>query len=236
MSRLIDAFRVAGSSIRLRLLTGLAVIVPVLVTVWVVRFLFNSLDGWLRPIEARYLGRHVPGAGLLATFLLVYLAGLIVRNLGGRHLVRWLEQILLRLPLIGDVYGSSKQIMEAISSPTGLGFRKVVSFDYPRPGIRAIGFVTREARSAQGEPIYVVFMPTTPNPTTGFLLFMPVDGVEETGLTVEQALKMVVSAGVVTPSGFRPRLSDLGPRWAAMPGPAGGTGDRPAAGPAGDGA
>jgi uncharacterized membrane protein len=117
-----QSFRVAGVSIRSRMLAGVATLVPVLVTYWVIRFIFGSLDGWLRPVELHLLGRHIPGTGFLATLLLVYLLGLLVRNLVGQSFVRWTERFLLRLPLIGDVYGSSKQIMDLVTNPAGKGF------------------------------------------------------------------------------------------------------------------
>lgn len=223
LKRMETSFRIAGESIRARLLAGLVVIVPLLLTAWVIRFLFNGLDGWLRPIEERYLGRHIPGTGVLATFVLVYLAGLLVTNLGGRHLLRWAEWLLSRLPLIGDVYGSSKQIMETISNPGGLGFRQVVAFDFPRPGVRALGFVTNETRDENGERLLAVFMPTTPNPTSGYLLLMRAGETTETSLTVDQALKMLVSGGVVVPPGFLTRPGVV--REGAVPGE---SRDRPA--------
>ena len=204
-----QSFREAGRSIRSRLLAGLVVLVPLLLCIWVVRFLFNSLDGWLRPIEITLLGRHVRGTGVLATFILVYLIGVVATNIAGRTILRWTEWLIMKLPLIGDVYGSSKKIMEAVSSPGGRGFRRVVSFDFPRPGVRAIGFVTQETQSKEGEPLCCIFMPHTPNPTTGYMLFLPKAMTAETDLTVEDALKMIVSGGVVAPRDFRPTLAPL---------------------------
>jgi uncharacterized membrane protein len=198
------AFERAGRSIRSQMLAGLAVIVPLLVTVWVIRLVFNFLDGWLRPIQRHYLGKVIPGTGLLATLLLVYLIGLIVSRLGGRTLVRWTERLILHLPLIGDVYGSSKQIMDAVSDPKGFGFRRVVLCECFRPGQRLLGFVTREFPAPDGSVQLSVFVPTVPNPTTGFLIVVPAAEVTETNLGVDEAVKMVVSAGVVTPARFQP--------------------------------
>jgi uncharacterized membrane protein len=204
VSGLSHSLREAGRSIRSRLVSGLVVIAPALVTIWVVRFLFHFLDEWLRPVEERVFGRYIPGTGLLATFVLVYTVGLLAAHFLGRGIIRGTERLILRLPLIGDVYGSSKQIMDAVSNPQAMGFRKVVSFDFPRPGIRAVGFVTREITSSTGESLYLVFMPTTPNPATGFMLYLPVRLAQETGLTIDQAIKMVVSGGVVAPDSFHP--------------------------------
>lgn len=204
MPGLSHAFREAGRSIRSRLISGIVVIAPALVTIWVIRFLFRFLDGWLRPLEEQIFGRYIPGTGLVATLLLVYLVGLLAAHFIGRGIIRGTERLILRLPLIGDVYGSSKQIMEAVSNPHAMGFRRVVSFEFPGPGIRAIGFVTTELTGTAGDRFYVVFMPTTPNPTTGFMLYLPVEAVEETGLSVDQALRMVVSGGMVAPESFHP--------------------------------
>jgi uncharacterized membrane protein len=203
---LVEGFRTAGRSIRSSFLAGLVILVPALLTVWVIRFIFRLLDGWLRPIEIKLLARHIPGIGFLATLLLVYLLGLLVSNLAGRTLVRFAEKLLLRLPLIGDVYGSSKQIMETVTNPEGVGFKGVVTFEFPRPGVRAVGFVTREMRSGEGEPLYALFMPHTPNPTTGYLLILPVDQTLPANLGVDEAVKMIVSGGVVTPNHFHPRM------------------------------
>ena len=214
MGRLHEDIKAAGRSIRARIFAGLVVIVPVAVTVFVVRLLFLFFDSWLQPIVSLTLGRSIPGVGLLATILLLYLAGLLATRLGGKTLIGWLENLLSRVPVVGDVFGASKQIMETISNPTGFGFKRVVIFEYPRPGMRAIGFVTRELASADGELHYTVFLPTTPNPTSGFLLLIPVADTEETGLTVDQALKMVVSGGVVIPPTFHPgktRMQPTGP-------------------------
>lgn len=222
MSGLSQGFGEAGRSIRSRLISGMVVIAPALVTIWIMRFLFHFLDAWLRPVEVRAFGRYIPGTGLIATFILIYLVGLVAAHFIGRGVIRGTERLILRLPLIGDVYGSSKQIMEAVSNPQALGFRKVVSFDFPRPGIRALGFVTRELVARTGERLYLVFMPTTPNPTTGYMLYLPVELVQETGLSIDQAIRMVVSGGVVAPDSFHPEAP---PASGARPSPQEGLAD-----------
>lgn len=222
MGSLREEIRIAGRSIRARMFAGLVVIVPVAVTASVVVLLFRFFDGWLQPIVSLAFGRSVPGVGLLATLLLLYLAGFLATRLGGRPLLGWLETLLLRLPVVGDVFGASRQIMETISNPSGFGFKRVVIFEYPRPGMRAIGFVTRELACADGELYYTIFLPTTPNPTSGFLLLIPVADTMETGLTVDQALKMVVSGGVVIPPTFRPGNKRMQPTGPAVAPPHGG--------------
>ncbi|MCA9754547.1 MAG: DUF502 domain-containing protein [Candidatus Eisenbacteria bacterium] len=197
MSRIRHAFHLAGLAIRTRVVTGVAVIGPLAVTVWVVRFLFLRIDGLLQPLLYELIGRRIPGAGLLATLLLLYLVGLLVQTIGGRTLLHFAERILLRLPFLKDVYGSSKTIMETFTNPAGKGFKRVVSFEYPRRGCRAFGFVTNEVELADGTIELAVFLPTTPNPTSGYLLFLPSTDVEETTMTVDEAVKLIVSGGVV---------------------------------------
>jgi uncharacterized membrane protein len=198
-----QACREAGLAFRARVVTGLAVIAPIVVTIWIVVFLFRAIDGILQPLLVRLLGQRIPGVGLLATLLLLYLVGLLVHTIGFRTLLQWSDQLLLRIPFLRDIYGSSKMIMETFTKPEGIGFKRVVMFEYPRPGMRALGFVTNETTLADGTREVAVFLPTTPNPTTGFVLFLPSSQVEPTKLTVEEAVKIVVSGGVVMPRPFR---------------------------------
>jgi uncharacterized membrane protein len=193
------ALRDAGLAFRARVVTGLAVIAPIGVTVWIVIFLFKAIDGILQPIMVRLLGQRIPGVGLLATVLLLYLVGLLIHTFGFRTLLRWSEEFLLRMPFLRDIYSPSKMIMEAFTKPEGSGFKRVVTFDYPRVGCRSLGFVTNETILADGTREVAVYVPTTPNPTAGFVLFLPSDQVEASQLTVEEAVKIVVSGGVVMP-------------------------------------
>ncbi|MEZ4650297.1 MAG: DUF502 domain-containing protein [Candidatus Eisenbacteria bacterium] len=202
MSRIRNAFHLAGLAIRTRVVTGVAVIVPLAVTVWVVRFLFLRIDGLLQPLLFELIGRRIPGAGLLVTLLLLYLVGLLVQTIGGRTLLYYAERVLLKLPFLKDVYGSSKTIMETFTNPSGKGFKRVVSFEYPRRGCRAFGFVTNEVELPDGSFELAVFLPTTPNPTSGYLLFLPSTDVEETTMTVDEAVKLIVSGGVVMQRSF----------------------------------
>lgn len=203
MGRVTLGFKTAGQSIRARMVTGLAVIAPLAVTVWVVLFLFRRIDGILQPLLFRVIDRHIPGVGILATLLLLYLIGLLVHALGFRTLYSWIERFLLRLPGIRDVYGSSKTIMDTLTKPGSTGFRRVVTVEYPRPGIRVLAFVTNEVVFQDGTRELAIFMPTTPNPTTGFVFFLSATEVESTNLTVEEAFKILVSAAVVMPRPYR---------------------------------
>lgn len=197
------AFRDAGLAFRARVVTGLAVIAPIVVTIWIVVFLFRTIDGILQPIMVRLLGQRIPGVGLLATLLLLYIVGVLVHTIGFRTLLQWSDQLMMRIPFLRDIYGSSKLIMETFTKPEGKGFKRVVTFEYPRPGMRALGFVTNETTLADGTREVSVFLPTTPNPTTGFVFFLPSSQVEATKLSVDEAVKIIVSGGVVMPRPFR---------------------------------
>ena len=143
-------------------------------------------------------------AGLLVLLLLVYLVGLLTRNVVGRRLMLWLESILLRLPMVSILYGTLQQLGKAIFKGGGTGvFRQVVLVEYPLKGTFALGFTTAPAASqcndVTGMDMMTVFVPTTPNPTSGFLLFLPKDNVKIVDMTVMQGMRLVISGGVVKP-------------------------------------
>ena len=208
MAEFRKALALAKLGIRARIVTGLAVIAPLALTAWVIHFLFTNIDGLLQPYLIDVIGRRIPGAGLLATLLVLYFVGLIVQNLGGRTLLYYAETVLLKLPFLKDIYSSSKTVMDTFTHPEGKGFKRVVAFEYPRQGTRAFGFVTNEVTLADGTREVAIFLPTTPNPTSGYLIFVPEENVEETTLAVEEAIKMIVSGGVVVPRPFAELLPD----------------------------
>ncbi len=184
-------------------LAGLFVLLPLVVTVYVLVFSFNLVDGIFKELVRVVVGRHVPGAGFLLTVCLVFLTGVLATNVGGRRLLAWGESLLLRLPLVRTVYTTSKQVVEAFSLSGREGFQRVVLVEYPRRGLYSIGFVTGKAPaevSARAErPLLSVFVPTTPNPTSGYLLLVPREEVVFLEMSVEDGLKLVISGGLVTP-------------------------------------
>ncbi len=193
--------------IRQIFLTGLAVVVPVGVTIYILVFLVRLMDGLLSVIPRQYqpdtlLGVHVPGLGIIFTAVLVFLCGLITRSYVGHRLVHMGDRILQRIPFVRGVYRASKQVSDSLIREKGNGFRKVVLVEFPRPGAYAIGFVTGQAAGEIRERIgdaVSVFMPTAPNPTSGYILLVPERDLVPLEMTVEQAFTLIVSGGMVAP-------------------------------------
>jgi uncharacterized membrane protein len=190
--------------IRTYFLTGLLVLGPVVVTGYIVWKLFGFVDhllgttlrgGYIRP-------GGVPGLGFLTVLLIIFVTGVLANNILGRSLGALIESLVLRVPFLKGVYSTVKEVGEALLSERR-SFNRVVLVEFPSPGVWTIGFVTstlpRSLQEPTGEKLLGVFLPTPPNPTTGPLLFYPEERVLPTSLTVEQAIKMCVSAGVVMP-------------------------------------
>jgi uncharacterized membrane protein len=203
----------AASRVRRRLrelfAVGLAVVLPLLVTYLLLRFLFESLDGLLDPIIQGLLGRRIPGLGFLATVAIIFLIGTLTTNIVGRKLVAMTEGLLLRIPLVKNIYGASKQLFDALTLPGKGAFREVVMLEYPRPGLYALGFITAtRAEGFQdlvGEKTVNVFIPTAPNPTSGFFLVVPEKSVIPVPISMEEALKLIVSGGLIVPASLQAR-------------------------------
>jgi uncharacterized membrane protein len=198
------------STLRAKFLAGILVTVPAIVTVLALRFLFNTIDDILGPLVGRALGRDFPGLGLVATLLLVFVMGFVATNLVGRRLVSGGEAILMNLPLVRRIYNSAKEFLEAVTSPNRLLFKEVVLVEYPRKGIYSYAFVTSYVtlHGAQGvERIAHVFVSNPPMPTTGTFIAVRVPDLTYLDMSVETALKLIVSGGIVTPTDIRPRAA-----------------------------
>lgn len=191
------------------LIGGLLVWIPIMITVWVVRFLTRILDSSLvllpppwRP-EALF-GTYIPGLGIAMSLLLLFVTGLLVKNLFGRQLVDGIESLVRRIPVVGTVYGGAKTFSETVLSDKGRSFKQVVMVEFPRKGVWSIGFITahelEEAQAKTEQEVTCVFVPTTPNPTTGFLVLLPKDEVVMMDMTVDEAFKMLLTLGVVVPT------------------------------------
>jgi len=190
------------------LIAGLLVWVPLGVTVMVIRLLINLMDQTLLLLPEEYrpeqlFGVHIPGLGVVLSVVVVLGTGMIVANLFGRKLVSLWEGFLSRIPLVRTIYSGVKQLLETVFHTQGNAFRKVVMIQYPRHGLWTLGFLagtTRgEAQARTGDDIINVFIPTTPNPTSGFFIMVPRKDVIELDMDVDDGLKMIISAGVVVP-------------------------------------
>lgn len=185
--------------VRLRtyLITGLLVILPLAVTLLLLRFLFTELDNVLQPVVRRLLGRTITGLGFIAGFALILLAGAVASNVLGRRVINRFERLMLRIPLARTIYGSIKQFSEGMLLPDGRGaFQRVVLVQWPRPGLYAMGFVTGGDLRGTASGLLHVFIPGTPNPTAGFVVIVSEREVQPVDLTVEEALKFIMSGGI----------------------------------------
>lgn len=200
-----------GKQIRAYFFTGLLVLVPLVLTGYIIWNLFLAIDGILRGIVYTFILEQfgirfgqIPGIGFITLILLIILTGVITRNYFGRKLVDFGDQFVGRIPLINRVYNAIKQISHAFLSSKREVFKKAVLFEYPRKGVYSIGFYTQDTRGSIQEALDVdvvsVFLPTTPNPTSGFLLFVPKADVVELDLTIEEAMKLVISGGAIVPT------------------------------------
>ena len=184
-----------------KFVAGLIVLVPFGITVATLKFLFDFADGILGPylamiyMKITHQNAYIPGIGMATGILVIYCTGLLVSNVLGNRLLRWWDRLMERIPLVKSIYTSTKQLIQVFKEGK-TSYRRAVFVEWPRPGVRAIGFVTAEVER-HGERLVVVYVPTMPNPTSGFALFFHVDEVQDSGMTVEEAVKFVVSGGVV---------------------------------------
>ncbi|MFP6756826.1 MAG: DUF502 domain-containing protein [Alphaproteobacteria bacterium] len=219
-----------GPVARLRnyFLTGIIVTAPVAITLWILIGVIELIDGAVVPLIPpaynpqtfflRYfdIEIHIPGIGLVVVLIGLTLIGFVAAGFFGRIIVRTGERIVNRMPVVRSVYGALKQIFQTVLESSSQSFREVVLIEYPRRGIWAIGFVTSttegEVQNTIADPVVNIFLPTTPNPTSGFLLFVPRRDLVPLDMTVEEGIKMVVSAGIVTPPDRRPEAAKALPQ------------------------
>lgn len=194
-----------NARLRNYLLTGILVTAPITITVWISWQILQFFDATARHLvpDGWYPDIAIPGLGLLVVFLGLTLVGALTAGLVGRLFVRTSERILNGMPVVRSVYGAIKQILETVLAQRATAFRQVVLIEYPRRGIWAAGFVSGstkgEVRRKIDHDLVNVFLPTTPNPTSGFLLFVPREDVRVLDMTIEEGIKLVVSGGIVTP-------------------------------------
>ena len=210
------------SRLRRLFLTGLVIVLPLLITIWLLRILFNLVHGVSTPFILRILRLLrlplvddptfstylAPLIGVAVTLLLILLVGALATNLLGRRFVAGFDRLMLRIPLIKGIYGAARQLLDALSRKTN-AFQRVVMVEYPRPGVYTIGFMAREgatlllAGDRRKMPGYtLIFLPTTPNPTSGWLAAVPDRDVIHLDMSIEDGIKTIVSGGLVLPPGW----------------------------------
>ena len=200
------------------LIAGLLVWLPVVVTVLLFRFLITLMDQTLvlLPLQIRpetLLGFSIPGLGVILTFLVLLVTGILAANIVGRTMMGFGERILRRIPIVRSVYSAAKNFSELVFSETGQSFKKVLLIQYPRKGVYSLAFQTStalgEVQKKTGSDVVCTFVPTTPNPTSGYIIILPKEDVIEMDMSVDEAFKMIVSLGVVVPSWNEGDLKDL---------------------------
>ena len=193
---------------RVHLVTGIVVAIPIVATITVLAWFVNRVDaavlrllpGFAEPIT--YLGFNIPGFGLVIAALLLIGLGVLARNLFGRSMIRAFESLLLRLPVVSSIYNFTKQIVGVFSRNSDTAFKEVCLIEYPRPGLWAVGFITADLAGAPASHLSgdyaCVFVPTTPNPTSGFLLFCERSQLRILDMSAEEGAKLIISGGMVT--------------------------------------
>ena len=195
--------------------TGLLILVPLAITIWVLNLIISTMDQSLLLLPERWrpeavVGFHIPGLGTFLTLLVIFLTGLATRNFVGKRIVWAWEALLVRIPVVRSIYSSVKQVSDTLFSSSGNAFRKAVLVQYPREGSWTIGFLTGvpggDVRNHLQGDYVSLYIPTTPNPTSGFFLMVPRADTIELEMNVDEALKYIVSMGVVAPEYFEKKL------------------------------
>jgi len=189
-------------------ITGLLILVPLAITLWVLNLIIGTMDQSLLLLPARWrpealIGFRIPGLGSILTLLIIFITGLAARNIIGRQVLRLWEGVLNRIPVVKSIYSSVKQVSDTLFSSSGNAFRKAVLVQYPRQGSWTIAFLTGvpggEVKNHLADDYISLYVPTTPNPTSGFFLMVPRADTIELEMSVDEALKYIVSMGVVAP-------------------------------------
>ncbi len=200
--------RVRGQLIKRYFITGLLIWVPLGITAWVVSLIAGAADQSLRLLPAaihphNLIGFDIPGAGIVVTLVIIFVTGLLAANFIGQRLVNWWERLLARIPVVNSIYNGVKQVSDTLFSSSGMAFRQPLLVQYPHQGSWTIAFLTGEPGgdvvNHLKEEYVSVYVPTTPNPTSGFFLMFPKSQVIELDMDVDQALKYIISMGVVAP-------------------------------------
>lgn len=197
------------------LLTGLLILVPLVVTLWVLNLIVGTMDQVLlllpEHVRRDNIVFRIPGIGVVLTIAVVFVVGLLAHNFIGRQLVAGWESLLARIPIVRSIYSSVKQVSDTIFSPQGQAFRKAVLVEWPRKDAWTIGFIVGapgdEIGDAIGRDFETVYVPTTPNPTSGYLAIVSTTQLRDLAMSVDEALKFVISLGVVSPSKSNPRTT-----------------------------
>jgi uncharacterized membrane protein len=204
--------------LRRYLVAGLLIWAPVAVTFLLLRFAVNIMDKTLAIIPQQYrpeelLGFHIPGLGVILTFVVLFVTGMLAANFVGRYVVGGWESLMDRIPVVRSIYSAAKNFAEIVFSDSSESFKKVLLIEYPRKGLYSIAFQTSsalgEVQGRTGEEVVCCFVPTTPNPTSGIVIMVPRKDITILDMDVDEALKMVISLGVVVPTWRKEQTREL---------------------------
>ncbi len=182
--------------IKRRIFAGLIALMPIMATYWIIKLLFEFLDRLAQPLLI-LVGIQIPGLGIILTILFIFIIGLFVTNVLGRTILKWSEIIVARVPIVSTIYNSIKQITGAFSGSTAKSFQRVVLIEYPRRNLWTMAFVTNESKNKKGDIFYHLFVPTTPNPTSGVFIIVPKKDAIHPKISVESGLRTIVSGGII---------------------------------------
>jgi uncharacterized membrane protein len=191
--------RSIGKILGAQFMTGLLAILPLGISIWILVWVFNTVDDILQPLIIKIWDKSIPGVGFGVTVVLIFLIGIFARNVIGHRILRWGDSLLDKVPVFRLLYRALRQITTSFSVPDNSGFMQVVLVDFPYKGMKAMGFITNEIIHLDGSKSYSVLIPTAPNPTTGFMEILREEDITRTKITVDEAVKMIVSAGRVMP-------------------------------------
>ena len=183
---------------RSKLFAGLATLLPLYLTFFVIKFLFVALEEMSDPLLKRF-NLDIPGLGIILTVLLIYILGFLVTNFLGRKIFNLGERIVKKVPIVNIIYTTLKQITDTFAKGSTDTFEGAVYIQYPRQGLWTMAFISGESKTKDGVPYYHLFVPTTPNPTSGFFLMIPQADTVATGMSVEDGLKTIISGGLLAP-------------------------------------
>lgn len=183
---------------RSKLFAGIATLLPLYLTFFVIKFLFLTLEEMSAPMLTK-LGVEIPGLGIILTVVLIFILGVLVTNFLGRKIFNLGERIVKKVPIVNIIYTTLKQITDTFTKGSTEAFEGAVYIQYPRTGLWTMAFISGESKTKEGVPYYHLFVPTTPNPTSGFFLMIPQADAVSTGMSVEDGLKTIISGGLLAP-------------------------------------
>lgn len=199
----------AGGHLKARMISGLLILGPLVITLFILKFIFAALTAFVLPLLRPWLDELpefvLVAVATVAALLVIYLVGMFTTHFLGRRLIKMGEDVMLKLPIVKSVYSASKQVMDTFSASTKAAFTATVLVSFPHPGARALGFVTGTILDPDGRKLYRIFVATTPNPTSGFLILLPEGDVTFTDISVEDGIKMIVSGGMLAPKQYAKR-------------------------------